>query len=479
MSNHNSQPQNNCPLSIVNCQLSVIGAGLAGVEAAYTLARNGVKVRLFEMKPLRYSPAHKHEGFAELVCSNSFKANDGVTASALLKAEMRLLGSLTLEVAEQTRVPAGGALAVDREAFSNEVTRRIAAEPNIEVVCGEVTDFPERNAIIATGPLTSDAFADVLKQKCGGLLSFYDAAAPIVAADSIDMSKAFIANRYGAGAEGAEGVAGDYINCPFTREEYEVFYNALIAAEIAPLHDFDKRDDGSSKRDPYYEGCMPVEVLAKRGKDAVRYGCMKPVGLAPPAQDSGFRFQDSGLPPPKPYAVVQLRKENVAGTMYNIVGFQTNLKFAEQKRVFSLIPGLENAEFVRYGVMHRNTFIDSPRLLDSGFRLRGSDNLYFAGQITGVEGYMESAASGIMAGLDLVRRLRGLDGLALPRTTMMGALAGYIGDESVVNFQPMGANMGLLPSLDEVIKNKQQRYEKLARRALDDLKGIYHNENSN
>jgi methylenetetrahydrofolate--tRNA-(uracil-5-)-methyltransferase len=421
--------------------VAVIGAGLAGVEAAHTLAAHGVQVRLHEMKPQKFSPAHTNAGFAELVCSNSLKADRLTTAGGLLKAEMRLLskaGSLTLDVAEQTKVPAGGALAVDRAAFSDEITRRITANPNIEVISGEVTEFPQSNAVIATGPLTSDTFAETIRQKCGGWLSFYDAAAPIVTADSIDMNRVFPASRYDKGD-------ADYLNCPFTREEYELFYNALITAEVAPLHDFDKVI--------VYEGCMPVEVLAKRGIDAVRYGCMKPVGLTDPR--TGRR----------PYAAVQLRKENSAGTMFNLVGFQTNLKFGEQKRVFSLIPGLENAEFVRYGVMHRNTFINSPKLLDSSFKLRESDNLYFAGQITGVEGYMESAASGIVAALAIAGKLP-----KLPRTTMLGALTRYVSDESVLNYQPMGANMGLLPPLDRVIKNKQERYEALAELAIADLK---------
>jgi len=418
--------------------ITIIGAGLAGVEAAHTLSQNKIKVKLHEMKPQQYSPAHKHDGFAELVCSNSLKSDRLSTAGGLLKTEMRLLGSLTLEVAELTKVPAGGALAVDRTAFSDEITRRIKADPNIEVINGEVVDFPENNTIIATGPLTSAQFAESIKSKCGGFLSFYDAAAPIVTAESIDMGKAFMAARYGKGD-------ADYINCPLIKEEYEIFYNALITAESAELHDIDKLT--------VYEGCMPVEVLAKRGEDSIRFGCMKPVGLANPRTGN------------RPYAVVQLRKENAASTMYNIVGFQTNLKFGEQKRVFSLIPGLENAEFVRYGVMHRNTFIESPRLLDKNFMLKGSDNIYFAGQITGVEGYMESAASGIIAGLAMAGRLP-----SFPATTMLGALTNYISDETVTNFQPMGANMGLFPQLEQTIRNKQERYEKLAERAINDLK---------
>jgi methylenetetrahydrofolate--tRNA-(uracil-5-)-methyltransferase len=462
--------------------ITIIGAGLAGVEAAHTLSRNGFKVRLHEMKPEKYSPAHKHSGFAELVCSNSFKA-DGlrtsdkgghtrtgtVSAGGLLKAEMRLLGSLTLEVAEMTSVPAGGALAVDRVAFSDEITRRINSDPNIEAVTGEVTDFPKKNAIIATGPLTSDTFAEaIIKHIAGrdalgapskGFLSFYDAAAPIVTSESINMEKAFMASRYDKGE-------ADYVNCPFTKDEYDIFYEALIAAESAPLHDFDKPT--------FYEGCMPVEVLAKRGSDTLRFGCMKPVGITDPRANANITAEGGQKRQCRPYANIQLRKENSNGTMYNIVGFQTNLKFGEQKRVFSLIPGLENAEFVRYGVMHRNTFLDSPRLLDSSFMLRNSDSIYFAGQITGVEGYMESAASGIAAGLAMANSVgRGtLGALKLPATSMIGALAQYVSDESVVNMQPMGANMGLLPPLGETIKNKQERYQKLAERALNDLRSV-------
>jgi methylenetetrahydrofolate--tRNA-(uracil-5-)-methyltransferase len=447
--------------------ITVIGAGLAGVEAAFTLARSGFRVMLHEMKPEKYSPAHKHPGFAELVCSNSFKADilPGFSlprsAAALLKAEMRLLGSLTLQAAELTKVAAGGALAVDRTAFSDEITRRIKCEPNIQAVHGEVTDFPKNNAIIATGPLTSDKFAQAIIKHIAAkqekLLSFYDAAAPIVTADSINMQKAFMASRYSKGE-------ADYINCPFTKEEYEMFYNALISAQTAPLHEFDKH--GAKDSVSYYEGCMPVEVLAKRGIDSLRFGCMKPVGLTAP--DTGKR----------PYANLQLRREDAGGTMYNIVGFQTNLKFGEQKRVFSLIPGLENAQFVRYGVMHRNTFINSPKLLDSSFKLRGSDNIYFAGQITGVEGYMESAASGIIAGLAMAGKYK-----TLPHTTMIGALARFIAGSDtpaedglqpqIQRFQPMGASMGLLPPFDgldsKVRLNKQDKYEKLAQRALNDL----------
>ena len=324
-------------------RVKVIGAGLAGCEAAVQLARRGFEVELHEMKPLKYSPAHKYPGFGELVCSNSLKAARPESACGLLKEEMRRFGSVILEAAEKTAVPAGGALAVNRTEFSDEITRIVKSFPNITVISGEVTELPEGNAVVCTGPLTSDALAEKIRGICGEGLSFYDAAAPIVAADSIDFSKAFFQTRYDKGE-------ADYVNCPMTREEYEAFYEALITAESAPLKEFDRPDESAGMR--VFEGCMPVEVLAKRGMESVRYGCMKPVGLTDPRTGK------------RPYAVVQLRKENREGTMYNLVGFQTNLKFGEQKRVFSMIPGLENAEFVRYGVMHRNTFLDSPRLLD-------------------------------------------------------------------------------------------------------------------
>lgn len=420
----------------------VIGAGLAGCEAAWALANRGIDVTLYEMKPAKMSPAHRYPGFAELVCSNSLKASRVGSAAGMLKEEMRLLGSIVIEAAEATAVEAGGALAVNRTDFSDCITEKIRSHPHITVVEREVTEFPEKNTVIATGPLTSEPFADVIYDKLGKALSFYDAAAPIVTAESIDMSKAFFASRYDKGG-------ADYINCPFSREEYETFYNALVTAETAPLHEFEDLT--------VYEGCMPVEVLAKRGADSVRYGCMKPVGLTDPR--TGRR----------PYAAVQLRKENREGTLYNIVGFQTNLKFGEQKRVFGLIPGLENAEFMRYGVMHRNTFLNSPALLDSGSMLRGSENIFFAGQMTGVEGYTESAANGMIAGINLARALHGQALLELPATSMIGALMKHISTENE-NFQPMGANMGILPELDMQIKNKQERYEAIATRGINDLK---------
>lgn len=423
----------------------VIGAGLAGVEAAWQLASMGFDVTLYEMKPRKYSPAHHYKGFAELVCSNSLKAARVGSAAGMLKAEMRMFGSLTMEAADATQVPAGGALAVNRELFSDYITEKITSHPNIKVISEEITEFPEENTIICTGPLTSDAFAETIKAKCGLPMSFYDAAAPIVTAESIDMSKAFFATRYDKGD-------ADYINCPMTREEYEAFYSELVNAESVPLKAFENLK--------VYEGCMPVEVLAKRGIDSVRYGCMKPVGLTDPR--TGRR----------PYAVVQLRKENNEGTLYNLVGFQTNLKFGEQKRVFSMITGLENAEFMRYGVMHRNTFLNSPQVLDSHFMLKGSRNIFFGGQITGVEGYTESAMSGIIAGFELGRLLSGKELLDLPRTTMTGALLSYISDETVKDFQPMGANMGILPPLEKNIRDKQLKYSAIAERGLADLEKL-------
>lgn len=420
----------------------VIGGGLAGCEAAWALAHRGFDVRLYEMKPKKRTPAHRCDGLAELVCSNSLKAARVGSAAGMLKAEMRLLGSLILEAADRTSVPAGGALAVNREQFSDYITEKISSHPNITVVSEEITAFPEKNTVIATGPLTSDGMAAAIKEKCGDTLSFYDAAAPIVTFESINMSRAFFATRYDKGD-------ADYINCPMNKEEYRRFYEALVTAETVPLKEFEDLT--------VYEGCMPVEVLAKRGAESVRYGCMKPVGLTDP--NTGHR----------PWAAVQLRKENAEGTLYNIVGFQTNLKFPEQKRVFGLIPGLENAEFARYGVMHRNTFLNSPLLLDNRFMLKGSDNLFFAGQMTGVEGYTESAMSGIIAGISLAKRLLGEEELALPETTMCHALCRHVSTENK-DFQPMGANMGMLPPLDVVIRNKQERYEAIAQRGLNDLK---------
>lgn len=417
--------------------ISVIGAGFAGCEAAWHIANNGIKVKLYEMKPLRFSPAHKSEQFCEPVCSNSFKAKRLESAAGLLKEEMRRLDSLCVACAEQTAVPAGGALAVDRDAFAGAVTRRIRNHPNIEVIPSVVEALPEGIVIVATGPLTEGSLASVIAQKCGDALSFYDAAAPIVSAESIDESLAFRQSRYDRGGE------DDYVNCPLNKEEYENFHEQLVHAEGALVHDFD-----------VYEGCMPIEKLAKRGKDAIRFGPMKPVGLTDPR--TGHR----------PWAVLQLRKENRLGTLYNLVGFQTNLKFGEQKRVFSLIPALHDAVFYRYGVMHRNSFINAPAVLRNTLNLKAEERLFFAGQITGVEGYMESASSGILAGMNAVRMLRGEPGFVLPNTTMMGALTAYITDESVKDFQPMGANFGVIPPLPDKIRDKKLRYAALSARAL-------------
>lgn len=422
--------------------VKVIGAGLAGCEAAWQTANAGIETELYEMKPLKYSPAHHYEGMAELVCSNSLKAARIDSACGLLKEEMRRLGSLIVPCAEETKVEAGGALAVDRKKFSDLVTERIKSHPLIKVISEEVTAIPEGNVIIATGPLTSGDFADSIAERCGSYLSFFDAAAPIVTYDSLDKELVFFASRYDKGD-------ADYINCPMNKEEYELFYHELINAESAPLKEFDRE---SFK---VYEGCMPVEVLARRGEDTMRFGPLKPVGLID--KRTGKR----------PYAVVQLRKENREGTMYNLVGFQTNLKFGEQKRVFSLIPGLQNAEFVRYGVMHRNSFINSPALLKATFEMKNCPGVFFAGQITGVEGYVESAASGIMAGINMAAKMKGKPEFIMPPETMTGALSAYISDSfNEENFQPMGSNMGILPELPERIKDKKKKYQMYADRAL-------------
>ena len=429
--------------------ITVLGGGLAGCEAAWAIAQSGVAVTLVEMKPHKRTPAHKQDTLAELVCSNSLKAARLASAAGLLKEEMFRLGSVCVAVARECAVPAGGALAVDRDRFSAEVTRRISEHPLITVEHREVTALPEEGlTVVATGPLTSDALAEDIVRRFGDGLSFYDAAAPIVTADSVDMTSAFRASRY----DREESGEGDYINCPMNKAEYEAFHEALVSAERALLHEFDKPK--------VYEGCMPIEVLASRGTDAIRFGPMKPVGLRDP--HTGHR----------PWAVLQLRTENADGTLYNLVGFQTNLKFAEQKRVFSMIPALHDAEFVRYGVMHRNTFLDSPRLLTQDMRCRAMPHLFFAGQMTGVEGYMESAASGIMAGKNAVRALRGEPPLCLPKETMIGALTGYISDPTVTNFQPMGANFGVLPPLEEHIRDKKERYAALAQRALAKLEEV-------
>lgn len=427
--------------------INVIGAGLAGCEAAYQIAKRGIEVRLYEMKPLKKSPAHHTDLFAELVCSNSFKADRVDSAAGLLKQEMRELDSLLIKCADSCRVPAGGALAVDRTLFAESVTNAIRSMPNITVISEEITDIPtDATTVIATGPLTSDPLSQSISRLLGEQLSFFDAAAPIVTRESIDDTCSFAASRYGKGGE------DDYINCPLNKEEYEVFYNALINAERAPLHDFDVYNP------KVYEGCMPIEVMASRGEDTVRFGPMKPVGLRDPR--TGHR----------PWACLQLRKENSTGTMYNLVGFQTNLKFGEQKRVFGLIPALRNADFIRYGVMHRNTFINSPCVLSPDLSAKCRNDLFFAGQITGVEGYMESASSGIVAGINAVNCALGKNRLVLPKECELGALLHYITDASVEKFQPMGANLGILPMLSDCPRDKKLRARKYADRALLALK---------
>ena len=426
-------------------KITILGAGLAGCEAALWLESQGVEVELYEQKPAHFSPAHKKAGFAELICSNSLKAERLDSASGLLKAEMRLMGSSLLQAAETARVAAGGALAVDRDLFSEEVTRMVESRPGIRLHRQEVTQVPgEGLTLVATGPLTEGGLAGSISELTGGdHLSFFDAVAPIVTAESLDREKVFAASRYGRGE-------ADYLNCPFNKEEYEAFHAALVGAERAELHDVDKLT--------VYEGCMPIEVMAGRGADTMRFGPLRPVGLTDPR--TGHR----------PWANVQLRSENKENTLYNLVGFQTNLKWGEQKRVFSMIPGLENAEFVRYGVMHRNTFLDSPHLLLPTLNLRQHPHIYFAGQITGFEGYMESAACGLLAARAMLAALRGKACPPPPEDTMCGALIRYITAENK-NFQPMGANMGILPPLAEPVRDKRQRYMALAERAVASMKG--------
>ena len=424
----------------------VIGGGLAGSEAAWQLAERGFRVDLYEMRPGKLTPAHRTGYLAELVCSNSLGSNLIDRPLGLLKEELRRLGSLIVACADETRVPAGGALAVSRDDFARLVTERIEAHPNIRLIREEVTEIPEGiPVIIATGPLTSDALAERIKEFTGeDYLYFYDAMAPIVTYESIDMSKAFRASRYGRGGE-------DYINCPMTKEEYDRFVEALVNAETIELHDFEKEDER------FFEACLPVEVIAKRGHDALAFGPLRPVGLVDPRTGK------------QPYAVVQLRQDDAAGTLYNLVGFQTNLKWGEQERVFRMIPGLEKAEFVRYGQMHRNTFINSPRLLKPTLQFRKRDDLFFAGQITGSEGYIGSTATGLVAGLNAARLLEGRELLVFPPTTMLGALCRYITDSRLKDFQPMKANFGLLPPLEKRIRRKKERYRAYADRALRDI----------
>ena len=423
----------------------VIGAGLAGSEAAWQLAQRDIPVELREMKPHKMSPAHHTEYFGELVCSNSLRSDQLENAVGLLKEELRRCGSLIMACADAHRVEAGGALAVDRHAFAAAITEKIRSHPNITVVEGEVTHIPETgNVIIATGPLTSDALSDQIAALFpdSKYLNFFDAAAPLVTFESVDMDSAWFASRYDRGTP-------DYINCPMTEEEYLAFWQALTTAQEAEVHGFE--DAG------VFEGCMPVEVMARRGRDTLCYGPLKPVGLKDPKTGK------------EPYAVVQLRKDNAQGSIYNIVGFQTHLKWPEQKRVFSMIPALRNAEYVRYDVMHRNTFLDSPRLLDRYYRVRGNERLAFAGQITGVEGYVESTASGCLAAMELARRLMGKAPIDFPRETAMGALSLYVSDESVASFQPMNINFGLIPQLGYRVKGKRNKNAEISRRALERL----------
>ncbi|MGU3469642.1 FADH(2)-oxidizing methylenetetrahydrofolate--tRNA-(uracil(54)-C(5))-methyltransferase TrmFO [Paenibacillus sp. D51F] len=422
--------------------VTVIGAGLAGSEAAWQIASQGVPVHLYEMRPVTRTPAHHTDKFAELVCSNSLRANGLANAVGVLKEEMRRLGSLVLGSADRNAVPAGGALAVDRDGFSGDITQTLRNHPLITVSNEEITSIPEDGiTVIATGPLTAPALSGAIKDLMGEeYFYFYDAAAPIVEKDSIDMDKVYLASRYDKG-EAA------YLNCPMTEEEFEIFHEALITAETAALKEFEK--------EVYFEGCMPIEVMAQRGKQTVLFGPMKPVGLIDPRTGK------------LPHAVIQLRQDNAAGTLYNLVGFQTHLKWGEQKRVFSLIPGLENAEFVRYGVMHRNTFINSPKLLESTYQFKGRENLFFAGQMTGVEGYVESAASGLLAGLNAGRLAKGLEPLVLPAETALGSMAGYITTADFRHFQPMNANFGLFPPLEKRIRNKKEKNEMIAARAIE------------
>ncbi|MDQ9097097.1 FADH(2)-oxidizing methylenetetrahydrofolate--tRNA-(uracil(54)-C(5))-methyltransferase TrmFO [Bacillus licheniformis] len=430
----------------MNQTVNVIGAGLAGSEAAWQLAKRGINVRLYEMRPVKQTPAHHTDKFAELVCSNSLRANSLTNAVGVLKEEMRVLDSAIIAAADECSVPAGGALAVDRHEFAANVTEKVKNHPNVTVLHEEVTEIPEGPTIIATGPLTSEALSAKLRELTGeDYLYFYDAAAPIVEKDSLDMDKVYLKSRYDKG-EAA------YLNCPMTEEEFDRFYDALVSAETVPLKEFEK--------EIFFEGCMPIEVMAKRGKKTMLFGPMKPVGLEDPKTGK------------RPYAVVQLRQDDAAGTLYNIVGFQTHLKWGDQKEVLRLIPGLEQAEIVRYGVMHRNTFINSPSLLKATYQFKKRDDLFFAGQMTGVEGYVESAASGLVAGINAARLIQGKEPVTFSNETAIGSMAHYITETNKKNFQPMNANFGLFKELGVKIKNKQERNEQYASRALEIIRNI-------
>lgn len=428
-------------------EVKVIGAGLAGSEAAYQLAKRGVKVKLYEMRPVRNTPAHHTDKFAELVCSNSFKSNQLENAVGLLKEELRILKSVIMECADANSVPAGGALAVDRDNFSNCVTEKIYFEKNIEIIRQEVTDInPDEFTIIATGPLTSDLLSEkIMNFTENKHLYFYDAAAPIVEYDSIDMGKAFKASRYGKGE-------ADYINCPMTKEEYEIFYNELINAEMTEIKSFEKQN--------VFEACMPVEKMAERGRDTLLFGPLKPVGIIDPKTGE------------TPYAVVQLRQDNKEGTLYNMVGFQTHLKWGEQRRVFRLIPGLNNAEFIRYGVMHRNTYINSPKLLLPTLQMKKYPKIMFAGQITGVEGYIESAAMGMLSGINMAKMVLGQEPLVFPKNTAIGSLSNYISSAETKNFQPMHINFGIMPQINEKIRDKKERNLKVSKLSINSMKNF-------
>ena len=425
----------------------VIGAGLAGSEAAWQLANRGIEVELYEMKPIRRSPAHHRDTFAELVCSNSLRSDRLQNGAGLMKEEMRRLGSIIIECADACRVPAGGALAVDREGFTEMVTEKIKTHPNITVIHDEITAIPDSPAIVATGPLTDGELYRAIEEFFGISLHFYDAAAPVVRADSLNMDKVFRASRYERGS--------DYLNCPMTREEYFTFVHELVNAETAPLKEFETPR--------VFEGCMPVEIMAKRGEMTLAFGPLKPVGLKDERTET------------KPFAVVQLRQDDAEGTLYNIVGFQTNLKFGEQRRVFGLIPGLENAEYARYGVMHRNTFINSPGRLDWRYNVKSTPGLYFAGQMTGVEGYVESAGSGLVAGINLAHELLGKPPVDFGKRTALGAMAHYVSDYCGSDFQPMNINFGIMDGIDKAPRKKEERYTLIAERALSVIDGIIAN----